>query len=153
MSKKTLTIKQSKQKEALVEQIKKAPIIQLACERVGLSRATFYRWRKDDEKFAEAVEEALESGSAIINDLAESKLISAIKEQNLTAIIFWLKHHHRAYATRVELSLNKPQLEEKLSPEEQEVVKRALAAVPLPEIEGDSKSFHDSPSGKKRKGS
>lgn len=144
MSNKTLPIKQAKQKEALIEQLKKAPIVQLACERVGISRATFYRWKKDDKKFASDIDEALASGVSIINDMAESKLISLIKEGHMTGIIYWLKHHHPAYTTRVELSLNKPQLEEKLSPEEQKIIDRALKAAALPEIEDANNELNES---------
>ncbi len=117
--------KQSAKKESILEHIRKAPIIQLACERAGIGRATFYRWRKDDSKFAEAVNDALTTGSDLINDMAESKLISAIKEQNLSAIVFWLKHHHPAYATKVQLDVN-PHIPEELTPEQADVVRQAL---------------------------
>lgn len=146
MSKKTLPIKQAKQKESLIEQIKKVPIIQLACERTKISRATFYRWRKDDSAFAEAVDEALSSGASLINDMAESKLIAAIKEGHMTGIIYWLKHRHPAYATRVELAVGQTQKDE-LTPEQKEVVQKALALAslteektnPLAEIHDDRK--------------
>jgi predicted DNA binding protein len=136
---KTLEIKQSEKKKVIIEHLKKAPIIQLACERAEISRMTFYRWKKEDKKFAEAVDEALVSGSAIVNDMAESKLITAIKEQNLTAIIFWLKHHHSAYATRVELAVRQP-VSEQLTPDQEAVVKKALALASLTEPEQESNS-------------
>ena len=71
-------------KKILIEQIKKTPVIQVACEKVGVSRATFYRWRKSDPKFADKADIALNEGSQMINDMAESQLISAIKEGKLT---------------------------------------------------------------------
>src|SRR3989339_853814 len=92
------------QKASLVEQLKKTPIIQIACEKIGISRATYYRWRIADKSFKAKTDEALVAGSALINDMAESQLISAIRDQNMTAIIFWLKHHHRDYKTKVEIS-------------------------------------------------
>lgn len=139
---KNIEIKQAKKKEALIEQLKKAPIIQLACERSDISRMTFYRWKKEDKSFAEAVEEALTTGSALINDLAESKLIAAIKEGNMTGIIWWLKHHHSAYATRIELAVNQKPREE-LTPEQQEVVKKALRLASLAESDTPLIPDHD----------
>lgn len=88
---------QDKQKKILLEQIKKIPIIQLACERTGISRSTFYRWCDDDEKFANEYKDALVNGKQLINDLAESKLISNIHNNNMQAITFWLKHKHSDY--------------------------------------------------------
>ncbi len=117
--------KQSKKKELLLGYIKKTPIVQLACERADVSRATFYRWKKDDKEFATAIDEALAAGSSLVNDLAESKLISAIQNQNLSAIVFWLKHHHPAYATKVQLDISRT-IPEELTPEQAAVVQKAL---------------------------
>lgn len=130
MSKRTLPLKQARHKESLLEQLKKVPIIQLACERSDVSRATFYRWRKDDKEFAEAVDEALLSGASLVNDMAESKLIAAIKEGNMTGIIYWLKHRHPAYTTRVELAVGTTQNDE-LTAEQQQIVQEALAKAAL----------------------
>lgn len=117
--------RQDKTKTELVEQLKKTPIIELTCKKVGVGRASFYRWRKDDPEFAGQVEQALDEGLSMISDLAESKLIAGIQNDNLTAIFFWLRAHHPAYKTKVELSTaSKPK--EKLTPEEQEAVRQAL---------------------------
>lgn len=62
----------------------------------------------------------------MVNDMAESQLISAIKDKNMTAIIFWLKHHHRAYRTRIELDANIKQEQQELTPEQAEMVAQAL---------------------------
>ena len=43
------------QKKLVVEQLKKNPIIQFVCERSGVSRATFYRWQKEDADFTKEV--------------------------------------------------------------------------------------------------
>src|SRR3989344_4252335 len=122
--------KQSKKKDLLIGYLKKAPIVQLACERADVGRATFYRWKKDDAEFASAVDEALTTGSSLINDIAESKLISAIQNQNLSAIVFWLKHHHPAYTTKVELALGTKQNDE-LTAEQQAIVREALTKAAL----------------------
>ncbi|OGY35240.1 MAG: hypothetical protein A3D99_01035 [Candidatus Andersenbacteria bacterium RIFCSPHIGHO2_12_FULL_45_11] len=122
--------KQHKKKELLLEQLKKIPIVQLACERSDIGRATFYRWKKEDAEFATAVNEALTTGNSLVNDMAESKLISAIKDQNMTGILFWLKHHHPAYATRVELAMKQP-ISEQLTPEQEQIIQQALQLASL----------------------
>lgn len=132
-------VRQSKQKEMFIEQLKKTPIVQVVCEKIGITRTTYYRWHKADKAFAEAADMALADGSGLVNDLAESQLMTAIRDGNLTAIIFWLKNHHRAYANRVELSLQQP-VSEQLTPEQEAVVKKALALASLTEPEQESNS-------------
>lgn len=139
----TITKRQSKQKELLLEQLKRTPIIQIACEKIGIARATYYRWRKD-QKFASLADSSLGEGNQLINDMAESQLLSSIRDKNLTAIIFWLKNHHSAYATRVELTTNAKIADERLSPEQQELLKKALAMASLiPNKEMDAKPKPD----------
>ena len=118
--------KQNKKKAELIEQLKKIPIIQIACEKVGVGRATFYRWRKEDKEFAESVELSLDDGAYLVSDMAESKLISAIKKENLGAIIFWLKSHHPKYRTKLDLNANIRNLDEPLTPEQEALVREAL---------------------------
>jgi hypothetical protein len=119
-----------KNKELIVEQLKKTPIIQVVCEKLNVPRSSFYRWRKDDKDFSQKVDEALFIGKHLVNDLAESQLISAIKDRNMTAIIFWLKNHHKNYANKLELS-GRIRTETKLTPEQEEEIKRALKLASL----------------------
>ncbi|MDQ3099630.1 MAG: phBC6A51 family helix-turn-helix protein [bacterium] len=121
-------MKTDKNKEQLLERLKKTPIIQVACEKTGISRATFYRWKQEDHDFTTKADSALAEGSALVNDIAESQLMSAIKDKNMTAIIFWLKHHHPLYATRVELT-GQLKHEYKLSQEEENLIAKALSMV------------------------
>lgn len=124
-------MKTDNNKEALIAQLKKTPIIQIACEKSGIGRATYYRWRKEDSDFDSKAEEALLEGSSLINDAAESQLISAIKDKNLTAIIFWLKHHHATYATKVEVTARLKADNEVLTPEQEALVTKALQLAAL----------------------
>jgi len=119
-------MKSQKEKESLIEQLKKTPIIQLACERTGISRATYYRWRKEDQQFAKKADESLIEGILLVNDMAESQLMSAIREKNMTAIIYWLRHHHPSYANKVEISGRLMHSDEELTPEQMALVKAAL---------------------------
>jgi ACT domain-containing protein len=115
----------SKNKELIVEKLKSLPIVQIACEKVGIGRATYYRWREEDSEFANISNKAIQEGRLFINDMAESQLLQAIKDQNMTGIIFWLKHNHAAYTTRVELThLNEDV--NKLTPQEETKINQAL---------------------------
>ncbi len=124
-------------KELLLEQIKKTPIIQIACEKLGFSRPTFYRWKSQDEEFAKKVDEAILEGRLMVNDLAETNLISAIKEKNMTAIMYWLKHHHKAYGTKIELNGKIKAEYHQLTPEQQESITKALNLAALIEKDGE----------------
>jgi len=130
-TKKKISIRQDTMKTSMVEQLKKTPIVQIACEKVEISRATYYRWRTDDKAFAESADAAIAEGSLLINDLAESQLVSAIRDKNFGAVVFWLKHHHRAYTTKVEINANIKQLIEELTPEQEKVIEEALRLVAL----------------------
>ena len=128
---KTIQNRQSKSKLAILEQLKKVPIVQVACEKSGVGRATYYRWRQEDEQFTKEADRALMAGSLLVNDMAESQLMSAIRDKNLTAIIFWLKHHHAKYATRVEVTAQLKNMDEKLSSEQEALVTKALQLASL----------------------
>lgn len=118
----------------LLEKLSRTPIIELACKQAGIPRSTFYRWRKSDPAFAAQCDEALEQSSNLINDMAESQLISAIKERSMPAITFWLKHRHRAYAAKLQVDATHHVYSEELTPEQQKLVDQALK---LSGIEGD----------------
>lgn len=122
-----------KQKQQLLEQFKKTPIVQIACEKTGIGRATYYRWRKDDEEFSKLADEAIVEGSLLINDMAESQLISAIKDKNLRAITFWLQTHHKGYSSKVELKGKLEVDNTPLTPEQEALIKKALELAGLDE--------------------
>lgn len=127
-------MKTDKNKQLLIEQLRKTPIVLVACEKTGISRATFYRWFKEDEKFKELAQEALDEGKKLVNDVAESQLISLVKDKNFPAISYWLKHNHPNYATKVELTAKLKHDDEQLTPEQEALVMKALKlASVLPE--------------------
>ena len=118
--------RQQKERQALIEALKEMPIVQVACKRVGVSRATYYRWRKEDMHFYEQSEEALSEGIEYINDMSESQLVTLIKEKKMPAIAMWLRHNHMRYGSkgRTHTHIGPPQ---DLSPEEETIVLEALA--------------------------
>ncbi len=124
--------RQQQEKSLVIDQLKKTPIIQLACEKTGVGRATYYRWRKEDPDFAKQSDQSLAEGVALINDMAESQLLAAIRDQNLTAIIFWLKHRHSSYSTKIELKSQHE--DEKLSAEQKIIIQQALQIIGTPSL-------------------
>ena len=127
-----MNLKKSKQlKNQLLEQLKRTPIVEAACHKAGISRQTFYRWKAEDAEFTKEIDKAVTDGQMLVNDLAESQLISALKDRNFQAITYWLKHHHPNYKTKIQIegSLQMPQ--EELTDERKELVKEALRLASL----------------------
>lgn len=123
---KTIKERRLREKDKILEQLKKMPIIQIACERSAVSRATYYRWRMEDKEFAKAADKAMAEGEAFITDMSESQLISLIRDRNFQALQLWLRHHHPKYSNKVEVTGNLNVREEPLTPEQEKLVGRAL---------------------------
>ena len=78
--------------------------ITAACMKTGIkSRNTVYKWMKDSD-FASEVESINEESL----DYVESKLMTAIQQDNITAIIFYLKTKgkKRGYVETIENNIN-----------------------------------------------
>lgn len=139
MKSKTIVKRQQKDKEAVIENLKRMPIIEIACNKSGVSRASFYRWKEQDSAFSQAVDKAHEEGEALIRDVAVSKIIKGINEDNLTAAMYWLNHRDPRFSNKVEISTTtKPQ--ESLSKEQEDAVNKALALTGLTESDQKNKS-------------
>ena len=90
-------MKKHRKESLFLEQLKTIPNVSLACEQVGLSRNTVYRWCHEDLDFKARLDEALENGIDSVNDLAESKLITNINNGNMRAIQYWLDNNKKTY--------------------------------------------------------
>lgn len=119
-----------KQKQ-LIELLIKTPVIEVVCQKVEIGRTTYYRWRKSNKKFASDCDKAIEEGCLFINDLAESQLITAMKNNNLTAVMYWLNHRHKAYANRLEVSSGLEITKDELTKEQEKNIMRALKLASL----------------------
>jgi hypothetical protein len=75
--------------------------ISISCEKVGISRRTYYDYIKNDPDFVEQVEDLNERNL----DFAESQLLKQIKDDNTTSLIFYLKTKGkgRGYIERTEI--------------------------------------------------
>lgn len=117
-------MKKIKSQNQFFDELRKIPIIQVACEKTGLSRQSIYRWRKEDKKFSKKMDESITQGVAFINDMSESQLLTMIKEKNYSAISFWLKHRNDNYKNKLEIT-TKENVEE-LTSEQKIIIRKAL---------------------------
>jgi hypothetical protein len=122
-------MKKNKLQDQFLEELAKVPIVQVACEKTGLSRNSVYRWRKEDKVFEKKMDESLKSGVAFVNDMSESQLLTLIKEKSYQAISFWLRHRNDNYKDRIEVTTKEDNGE--LTEEQRKVVKNALKLASL----------------------
>ncbi len=95
--------KTEQHKKAILEALEKSlGVVTTACKNVGIGRTQFYNWLKQDEDFAESVEDV----QNIALDFAESQLHKQIGDGNTSATIFYLKTKgkNRGYIERQEIT-------------------------------------------------
>lgn len=117
-------MKKNKLQDQFFSELEKVPIVQVACEKTGVSRNSVYRWRKEDKAFSKKMDEALMNGVALVNDMSESQLLTLIKEKNYPAISFWLRHRNDNYKNKLEISTVEDN--EELTPDQAKIVRHAL---------------------------
>ena len=110
--------------DTFLDEVRKVPIIQVACEKSGISRNTVYRWKREDSDFEKEFEKAMADGVAFVNDMSESQLLTLIKEKNFSAVRFWLNKRHPAYKDKIEVT-SRQDIDE-LNPEQEAIVRKAL---------------------------
>jgi hypothetical protein len=130
-TKETSSVRREAQKEALLEQLSQIPIVGKACARAKISRAQFYRLREQPE-FKARIDSAIEKGIENICELCEDKTISLIRKGNLLSMKFWLQAHSPRYSRKLEISGKVNVVDEKLTEEEEQILKEALR-VSLPQ--------------------
>lgn len=92
-----MTEKQSRRKAKLIKELSENPLITRACNRVGVARSTYYNWQKQDTIFRHKVKDAQAQGYAKLNDFVESKLLENIRDNNQSAISYYLRFNHPRY--------------------------------------------------------
>lgn len=131
----TLAVQTKHQKEQILEQLKKTPIVQTACAKAGVGHSTYYAWRKTDKIFAAEADRAKAEGKSFINDMAESQLIRKIGEGHVTAIIYWLKNNHADYTDTIRyLHEHEHNHRVEISKEERDEIFQALQNIGLASI-------------------
>ena len=83
-------------KDKFIEEVERTGIIAASCRAVGVARATVYRWR-EDKKYNARVEAALALARGDWCDLAESKLLTAVKNGEPWAVRYLLESNSDRY--------------------------------------------------------
>jgi len=96
---KTVRKRQKSQRTRLLEELEQTPIMEAMLVKVGISKNTYYRWRKDTS-FNAKCEEALAKGRERINDMAEKNILQAMHKGSLVATKFWLRHNSKRYGAK-----------------------------------------------------
>ncbi len=90
----------SSTKKNFLENIEKFPIIEIACQKTWITRTTYYRWLEEDEKFNIEAQQKLKIWKDLINDIAESNILSWVRDKDMKATMFWLNNNHKNYSNR-----------------------------------------------------
>lgn len=75
-------------------------IVGTACQKAGISRQTYYRWREVDPKFAKKCDKV----ELVTGSMVKDQLLKKILENDITAIIFYCKTKlkHEGFVERIE---------------------------------------------------
>ena len=88
-------------KDKVVKELTENPIVEAACRKSGLPRATYYRWLEDDDEFYHSAELAQAQGRDRVNDMAESEILKGIGRGDFRFVKYWLSHNHRRYVQKL----------------------------------------------------
>ena len=91
---------QQRVKDRILKELAIHPIVETACKKANVSRATYYRWLEEDPEFEAESEMALARGRDRINDIAESQLMRGINDGQFRFVKYWLSHNHRNYVAQ-----------------------------------------------------
>lgn len=122
----SIQARQSKIKQALLDQLKRTPTLETACQKVNIARATVYRWIAASKAFEKDIDAAQQEGRLFMSDIAENQLFSLIGEKKIEAIRLYLTTHNPRYGNKLELSGSLTTKEEKLTPSQKKRIRKAL---------------------------
>ncbi len=146
--KETLRLRIERQQKECIEAFKKTWTITGACLKVGINRTTLYSWMKRYPKFYTEMDEIKKQHV----DYVEGKLIKAIEEDELGAIIFFLKNNSRTYRpksifdpgddseeiTKVSIEIVRPKKDDRSKNEKHGGVRKEPAGIPPEEIQDNN---------------
>lgn len=124
MAKQKEAVATAQLKHKLVQHLRDIPIATYACQRIGVPKATYYKWRKIDQIFREASDEAIITGKLTLNDVAKSQLVKLIKGGDYRSISFWLKHNDADFGSKLTLKIEDET--RKYDPEELKLMATAM---------------------------
>jgi len=137
----TVEARKTQEQALLIEQFRKLPVVSVACEKTGIGRASYYRWRQEDPEFTKAADEALMDGTNLVSDMAESQLLSQIRDGNLGAVMYWLKHRNPHYNNKLEVTARLKHEDDNLTPEQEAAITEALRLASLTEDDPSTSSI------------
>ena len=118
-------MKKTKQmEELLLDQLRKTPIVETACQKLNISKMTISRWRKQSPMFSVRFEDALLEGRLRINDVAESQILALIAAGKFEPSKFWLTHNNSRYSAKLEITDKRSN--RLLSAEQKSIIRKAL---------------------------
>jgi hypothetical protein len=84
-------------KNKLLQELEKFGNIYLSCVKIGINKATYYRWRKNDNAFRRLSDQAIRMGRENNCEIAEHALMLKVKEKDMNAIKYLLSHQSARY--------------------------------------------------------
>lgn len=107
-------------KQKLLQEIEKVGNVYSSCLKIGVNKATYYRWKKEDKEFSKLASRAEKTGRENMCDIAEHALMQNVKERKMDAIKYALAHN----STRYKPKIRKVIIEHSQSGERKEEVKQ-----------------------------
>ncbi len=89
---------QARIKAQIIKLLSQVHVVTAVCQKVNITPKTFYKWKKEDSKFAQQTDEAVRESVDIISSQAKINIIQAIKNGNLSASKMWLSVHDPAFS-------------------------------------------------------
>jgi hypothetical protein len=126
-------MKKDKLKDLFLDCLRKHPNITMAAEKAGVTRVTVFRWRRDDPEFDKQAQEAIAEGTEFMNDIVESVVLNAVKNNNIAAAALYLKSNHPKYSNKLEI-IGSIKTNDKLSPEQQALYDNAIKHANFPAL-------------------
>lgn len=84
-------------KQKLLNELEKSGNVYLACLKLNIGRATYYRWKKDDADFRKRAMHAQRQGRENMVDIAEHALMLNVKDKKMDAIKYVLSNNSKIY--------------------------------------------------------
>jgi hypothetical protein len=89
-------------KQKLLNEISKFGNVYLSCLKMGVDKATYYRWKQQDKEFRKLANQAEKIGRENICDVAEHSLLKNVKDGNQRSIEYTLGHNSKRYKRKKE---------------------------------------------------
>ncbi len=121
-------IKARRAKKLMIAFLEKYPIVEAACNKIGISRSTHYQWMKKDFAYKAKIDVAMEMSISTVNDIAESNIINGVKKGDFKETRLWLAHRHPIYKNKTEI-IRIPEgysQDIELSPEREAEIERSI---------------------------